>query len=104
MRNKTSVDLEIERRIAERDRLLLRAQRKVGGAAPIASELMPSTELLAFVQRIAHLELALSRYLDAAWIAAASTEELILNARDALEVGEPAESGADVLTGLRLQA
>ncbi len=40
------------------------------------------------VQRAAHLELALSRYLDEQWIRGATPEELMLNARDALEMND----------------
>ncbi len=87
MHRKTAIDLEIEHRIADRDRLLLRAQRSKNGAATV-SETIPSAELLVLVQRAAHLELALSRYLDEEWIRGATPEELMLNARDALQMDE----------------
>ncbi|MDQ6827595.1 MAG: hypothetical protein M3081_01870 [Gemmatimonadota bacterium] len=87
MHRKTAIDLEIERRIADRDRLLLRAQRSRGVTAT-ATEVVPSAELMILVQRAAHLELALSRYLDEQWIRGATPEELMLNARDALEMND----------------
>jgi hypothetical protein len=84
---KKHIDLEIERHIAERDKLLLRAQRS-SRPTPTSNEIVSSRELMALVQRVAHLELALSRYLDKKWLRSASTAELLLNAREALEVGE----------------
>jgi hypothetical protein len=88
---KSAIDLEIERRIAERDRLLLRAQRGTSRPTPVANEVISSRDLLALVQRVAQLELALSRYLDPEWIRSATPDELMLNARDALAIAEHGE-------------
>jgi hypothetical protein len=83
---KSAIDLEIERRIAERDRLLLRAQRGASRSTPLSNEVISPRDLLALVQRVAQLELALTRYLDPEWLASATADELMLNARGALEL------------------
>ena len=87
---KRSVDDEIERTIAERDRLLARAQGSGGEAHdPGRIELTNLAQHQRMSTRIAELEKAMRYFADAEWLARASIDDMRTVARAALE-GESA--------------
>jgi hypothetical protein len=84
--SRRSADDEIERRIAERDRLLARAQHTSEHAHDRGRiELTILAEHERMATRMAELEEALRYFADAEWLARASLDEIVAVARGALD-------------------
>jgi len=90
VRSKLDVNAEIERRIAERDRLLARAQRlsvkstEMPAVAPLAP-----IEFASLGERVVALEKALANLADPSWVADCSIDQIVAHARQALAGIDP---------------
>lgn len=101
MNRKTSRDVEIERRIVERDRLLSGSHGVVGRAAP------PSTPVgdARVETQLRLLREGLARFLDEEWVRHATPEELAAHARAVLASAERApHAPVERRTGRRVAA
>ena len=87
---------EIERRIAQRDRLWAHVQGPRAAADPDASHrTVDASNIHRLARRVEVLEEGLSRYLDAEWVANASTAELVAHARGVLRQRHAAPPGGE---------
>ncbi|MFN2398895.1 MAG: hypothetical protein ABR543_09705 [Gemmatimonadaceae bacterium] len=90
MYKRPSKNDEIEKRIAERDKLLARLQRRLRRTPPegMTAEFV-TTQFIAVTDKAVRMEAALAKFLDEKWVSNASVQEIVAHARSALSDESP---------------